>query len=450
MRTARFIFLAIVTVFWIGFGCGGGGSKKDPAPTPIISSFTATDLMVTKGDGTSLKAVFQNGVGSINIIGSVQSGISVNTGAINSKTVFILTVTNSDGVATTSSVTVSTTPWKKLSALISGQRDRASAGLLSDGRVCISGGFSEGGNYIYNSIELFDPISLVYSSGGTMSAATAYHKSIPTSDGKMLFVGGFRDVGFKTPVNSIQLYDPTTKTTQMLSQTLAQPRGFSACTKLANGKFLLSGGGSYIVGATASAELFDPSTLVSTSIPGMSSPRYNHNSVLLADGRVLIAGGWNGSSPVASCEIYNPATNTWSIGPTMPWSRTFPILVVLADGKLLIAGGAYSPGDQSTAALYDFSLNSWTTLPNMNTARSSTNISNGAISIDSNKILFTENPGGHENEYFDTSTKAFTLIDGPMWYQSQMPIVIKLLDGRILKAGGATAPYGETELFVGL
>jgi hypothetical protein len=65
-------------------------------------------------------------------------------------------------------------------------------------------------------------------------------------------------------------------------------------------------GGSY----TASALLYDPNSSRFAPTGPMSSGRYGHTITLLADGRVLVAGGWvspiGGVSPYASAELYQP------------------------------------------------------------------------------------------------------------------------------------------------
>jgi hypothetical protein len=56
----------------------------------------------------------------------------------------------------------------------------------------------------------------------------------------------------------------------------------------------------------ASAELYDPATAKFTMIGSMASGRVGHTATLLPDGRVLIAGGFNGLSDVASAELFLP------------------------------------------------------------------------------------------------------------------------------------------------
>jgi hypothetical protein len=72
----------------------------------------------------------------------------------------------------------------------------------------------------------------------------------------------------------------------------------------------------------------------------MSAARTDHRAVLLADGRVLVAGGFDDVSTLASAEIWNPATGTFSLTGSLSVPRQFPAVARLPDGTVLVAGGA--------------------------------------------------------------------------------------------------------------
>jgi hypothetical protein len=72
----------------------------------------------------------------------------------------------------------------------------------------------------------------------------------------------------------------------------------------------------------------------------------------LPDGRVLVAGGagdipegypYSNTFTAAVVEIYDPANNTWSAMPSMPEARAGGAVVVLADGSILLVGGYDDP-----------------------------------------------------------------------------------------------------------
>ena len=87
---------------------------------------------------------------------------------------------------------------------------------------------------------------------------------------------------------------------------LVERRGHTA-TRLADGRVLIAGGenGS---GTLNETEIYDPAAGTFSAAANMTTARADHSATLLADGRVLIAGGNNGGASVASTEIFDPAS----------------------------------------------------------------------------------------------------------------------------------------------
>src|SRR5262245_61798959 len=54
----------------------------------------------------------------------------------------------------------------------------------------------------------------------------------------------------------------------------------------------------------------------------LNDARYHHATVVLTDGRVLTAGGYNGNY-LASAELYDPATDTWKPAASMSVGREY-------------------------------------------------------------------------------------------------------------------------------
>jgi hypothetical protein len=110
-------------------------------------------------------------------------------------------------------------------------------------------------------------------------------------------------------------------------------RVYHRATLLADGRVLVIGG--YL----ASVEIYSPATNTWAPAPSMSISRHLHTAILLADGRVLVTGG-NGSDYFASTEIYDPATNSWAPAPSMSIGRAGHTATLLSDGRVLVTGGA--------------------------------------------------------------------------------------------------------------
>ena len=142
---------------------------------------------------------------------------------------------------------------------------------------------------------------------------------------------------------------------------LATKRNFGhTATLLANGKVLVVGGWGETLGRS-NAELYDPATGQWSATGSLKTTRVNHIAVRLANGTVLVAGGWKVQVHGAeiSAEIYNPNSGTWSAAASLNVARSGATATLLADGKVLVtggdtAGGGYGGGlALNTAELYD-------------------------------------------------------------------------------------------------
>src|SRR5262249_41581838 len=98
-----------------------------------------------------------------------------------------------------------------------------------------------------------------------------------------------------------------------------------------------------------------PGTFALTGL--MTTPRYDATGTELADGRVLVAGGWccaGNTGTQASAEIYDPSTGTWSATGSMSTPRAGGASATrLQNGRVLIAGGANGGTVVPTAEIYD-------------------------------------------------------------------------------------------------
>ena len=70
----------------------------------------------------------------------------------------------------------------------------------------------------------------------------------------------------------------------------------------------------------------------------LNTARYLHTATLLPSGKVLVAGGYNGS-PLASAELYDPVSGTWTATGNLIVARYGHTATLLPNGKVLVAGG---------------------------------------------------------------------------------------------------------------
>ena len=251
--------------------------------------------------------------------------------------------------------------WSAAASMATG-RSRHTATLLANGMVLVAGGTDDVSATGLSSAERYDPVTNTWSSAGNLTTARSNHTATLLANGKVLVVGG----GATTDnFASCELYDPITNTWSPAAS-LATARSFHAATLLSDGRVLVTGGANENI--LDSVELYDPATDSWSNAARMSQDRASHTATLLRNGEVMVAGGFNLCTPGISCalqstERYNPASNTWTRAANLPVERGWHTANLLANGKVMLAGGfinATIPPDISYL-LYDPAADSWAT-----------------------------------------------------------------------------------------
>jgi N-acetylneuraminic acid mutarotase len=301
------------------------------------------------------------------------------TGLMTGVTLGSTTISASIGSSTASvAASVTNDRWYPEGSMSSSEHCRHTATLLSSGKVLVTGGSCSGTN-VTASAELYDPTSNTWSSAGNMAAARYWHAATLLPNGKVLLTGGNGSSvgGVGAPVlQSAELYDPTTNAWSSAGS-MSAPHTRHTATLLASGKVLVAGG-SGPNGYSAVAELYDPSTGIWTAIGNMVIARDMHSASLLPNGRVLVAGGEAANSNVggatAAAELYDPTSETWSATADMHSARLAHTATLLGNGKVLVAAGFTSSIDPSaayaaSAEFYDPVANIWNPAASLSTGR---------------------------------------------------------------------------------
>ncbi len=215
----------------------------------------------------------------------------------------------------------------------------------------------------------------------TGATATGHFQGagVVLGDGRALISGG-RDAS-GAPTATVEIYDPDTGLWSPIGSMLSARVAHTA-TLVANGRVLFAGGD---VGGTA--ELFDPALGTSTVVGAVPSSGGFHTATLLADGRVLVAGGAGASGTLNATRLYDPTVGPNGAlvdGPALTVTRRRHSGTRLADGRVLIAGGTSAVGCRREAEVFDPSGSTMTPTGAMGVARcdhTATELADGRVLI---------------------------------------------------------------------
>ena len=214
--------------------------------------------------------------------------------------------------------------------------------------------------FIRNTFRALMAVAAVGLCVGTADATALLSRSNYTltllPDSTIMITGGDSATGYCSGGSSIQIYDP-----KALPAPYSTPICFPSniiisshtATLLPNGKVLIAGGSDGSGNSLATAYLFNPSTKASpTTINTLTYARAEHTATLLKNGKVLIAGGITTAgkavgdptddSTEKSMEIYDPSAGTFTAIGNLLTARWWHTATLLTSGYVFITGG-YNP-----------------------------------------------------------------------------------------------------------
>ena len=151
------------------------------------------------------------------------------------------------------------------------------------------------------------------------------HSAVLLGTGKVLVVAGLQSYPDCTYRANAELYDPVTNSWAPTGS-LQLARSSATTTLLANGKVLLAGGPQNNCPTPNfgmnQAEIYDPVSGTWAVTGNLSAPRYANTISLLVNGKVLLAGG-SSAGALATADLYDPATGAFSLTGSLatPWWR---------------------------------------------------------------------------------------------------------------------------------
>lgn len=135
---------------------------------------------------------------------------------------------------------------------------------------------------------------------------------------------------------------------------MQSPRAGQACSFFLDPltqaiKLLVTGGVDSLtspnVVSTADVYCFSPTEMVSPTFGAMNVARRGHSATWVPDNRVIVIGGFDGTSALASIEAYDPLVGTFQpLGLGLSFPRMGHTATLLPGGKILVAGG-YDPSN---------------------------------------------------------------------------------------------------------
>jgi hypothetical protein len=230
-----------------------------------------------------------------------------------------------------------------------------------------------------------------------------------------------------------------------------QARAYHTATLLANGKVLVVGGFDVNSNGQTSAEIYNPRTGIWTTTGSLSQGRAQQGAALLPSGDVLVVGGWappSTSYGLASAEVYHPSSRTWTTTTALISGRADPVIASLPSGQVLVSGGVtccpYSIEGFQVFEIYDEGTATWAVnccMPVPVYQTTAISLANGRVFV-SGGTTGTTQPDLHataSSQIYDPTSGTWSLT-GSMTTARERFAAALLTDGRVLAVGGRTEP----------
>jgi hypothetical protein len=341
---------------------------------------------------------------------------------------------------------------------MSTNRYEFTATLLQDGRVFVAGG--KGDNGALDSTEIFDPKANTWSAGPKLSAPRSNHAAALLKDGMVAVIGGgdSDDMGLPSGdhvLDTVDLFDPKSG---MITDgpKLSTGREFFQAAVLADGRVLVAGGTTSSRDDALDAEVLDAAHTAFSAAGTLAHGHSGFTMTILTSGDAFLTGGISATAIEASAESYDSKTNIWTPLPEMSDGRLFVAVAPLSKGGVLAAGGIDGQSNFliSTETLASGAA-SWKRGPDLPASAHEAvggsgvallRLANGTVlgagAYGSLPITDAFGPGLFSG-VFDEKTSQWTNV-APLDTPRGIGQMVELADHRVLLAGGIGVTNGAT------
>lgn len=310
--------------------------------------------------------------------------------------------------------------------------------------------------YCHDTVDpiLFDPVTGAKSfpSGSSLPSGCMNGSLLP--DGTVIFAGGQdgdEPGDFVNAVPWVKRFVPSADAWQQLADLQhALGRWYPGMTRLADGSFLVMGGGQCCDAArTATAERFDLTTQTWSYTGSMINPAEFPPSALLYTGEILIT--W--SPP----QLYNPTTGQWRITgnfnqPNRGWpGHSDHSIIVLEDGRVLALGVRKgTTTNHMMGEIYDPSTESWTLLSNPGLVRFQTEVvqlPDGQVLVAAGETEASPPPVPTTlgivkwTDLYKPSVNSWRRVADMNHFREYHAVTLLVPDGRVLTTGGTRIKF---------
>ncbi|NNE45119.1 MAG: hypothetical protein HKN37_00505 [Rhodothermales bacterium] len=220
------------------------------------------------------------------------------------------------------------------------------------------------------------------------------------------------------------------------------PRAVHTSTLLADGSVLITGGFAQDRESDpfATVEIFDAERNAFKSGGKMTMGRQSHSASVLPVGTVLIVGGY-GAGAMSTSEIYDPGTNASEPAAKPVTGRAAHRATELLDGRILITGGNGEAGSVlSSVEAYDPTAGEFRQVGSLTSPR----VGHTQTLLDGGSVLIVGGTSGWRNatkilataEVFDPAKNTSVSV-GEMNTPRYKHAAVRLADGRVLVVGGS-------------